>query len=179
MKFSELITSRRSCRAYQDKAIADNDIKHIVETALLSPTSKNNRPWEFIIVNQPSLLFKLSESKPHGSAFLKDAPLGIVIIADPNKSDVWIEDTSIAGTVIQLVAEDVGLGSCWIQIRKREHDNRVNASDYVKDVLNIPDHFEVASIIAVGHKRKERKPYSHDDINIKKIHYNQYLSELS
>ena len=174
MKFSELIRTRRSCRVYQTKAIAEDDIKQIVKTVLLSPSSKNNRPWEFILVDDKELLLKLSQSKPHGSAFLKDASLGIVIIADPTKSDVWIEDTSIAGTVIQLVAEDMGLGSCWIQIRKRAHNDQIIASDYIKEILDIPDQFEVASIIAIGYKLKERRPYSEEDVNFKKVHYNQY-----
>jgi len=53
-----------------------------------------------------------------GSAFLSDAPLAIVVTADQNQSDVWIEDTSIASTFIMLAAHYLDLGSCWIQIRK-------------------------------------------------------------
>ena len=174
MKFSELIRNRRSCRAYQTKTIAEHDIKQIVKTVLLSPSSKINRPWEFILVDDKELLIKLSQSKPYGSAFLKDAPLGIVIIADPTKSDVWIEDTSIAGTVLQLVAEDLGLGSCWIQIRQRAHSDQISASDYIKEILEIPDQFEVASIIAIGYKLQERRPYIDEDINFTKVHNNQF-----
>ena len=44
-------------------------------------TSLRN-PWEFIVVTERDLLEKLSSAKTHGSAFLKNAPLGIVICAD-------------------------------------------------------------------------------------------------
>jgi len=34
-------------------------------------------------------------------------------------SNLWIEDASIAATLIQLTARDLGLGSCWIQVSER------------------------------------------------------------
>jgi septum formation protein len=54
-----------------------------------------------------------------GAAFLADAAMAVVVMADPLASDVWIEDASIASIMIQLQAEDLGLGSCWIQVRER------------------------------------------------------------
>ncbi|MDD3080492.1 MAG: nitroreductase family protein [Paludibacter sp.] len=62
---------------------------------------------------------KVSESRPHSSQFLAGAPLAIVIIADNTKTDVWVEDTAISATLIQLQAHEAGLGSCWMQVRKR------------------------------------------------------------
>ena len=174
MNMLELIQNRRSCRIFTQQSVEETKIETIIKAALWSPTSKNNRPWEFIIVDDKDLLAKLSESKPHGAEFLKSAPLAIIIIADPEKSDVWIEDTSIAATLIQLTAENIGLGSCWIQTRLRNHADGGSSSDNVKQLLNIPSQFEVASIIAIGYKGKERKPYTDDTLLLDKIHRNQY-----
>ena len=78
----------------------------------------------FIYIINKRLKRRLIKSiwcKPHGSTFLNDAPLGVVVCAEPEKSDVWVEDASIATIFIELAATSLGLGSCWIQIRERMH----------------------------------------------------------
>ncbi len=174
MAVTNLVKNRRSCRKFTSKEVDQNVIDTLLEASLLSPTSKNNRPWEFIVIDQPELLEKLSLSKPHGSAFVKNCKVAVIIAADPEKSDVWIEDTSIAATVMQLSAEELGIGSCWIQIREREHSEGKPAAEYVKELLNIPANLEIGPIIALGYKEKERTPYSDDDILKERIHINGY-----
>ena len=72
--------------------------------------------------------------------------------ADPLASDVWIEDAAIASIMIQLQAEDLGLGSCWIQVRERFTSTGMPSGEYVYTLLDIPLQLQVVSIIAVGHK---------------------------
>ena len=117
--FIDLIKKRRSIRQFKDKAVEKEKTDLLIEAALRSPSSRSLNPWKFIVITDKSTLYELSCSKPHGASFLKNAALGIAIIADFEKSDVWIEDSSIASTYIQLAAESIGLKSCWIQIRKR------------------------------------------------------------
>ncbi|MFP4038922.1 MAG: nitroreductase family protein [Desulfosudaceae bacterium] len=106
-----LLRRRRSVRRYLDQAI-DPEIKATLQEALLrSPSSRNIRPWEFVWVEDKAVLEKLSRSKPHGASFLKEAALGIVICGDSGKSDVWIEDCSIAAVIAHLTAFSLGLGS--------------------------------------------------------------------
>ena len=107
-----LIQKRRSIRKFQKKQVGAEKIDTLIEAALRSPSSIGRNPWEFIFVTDQSLLEKLSRAKPHGSAFLKNAPLGIVVCADPDKSDIWIEDSSIAAIFLHLAAESIGLASC-------------------------------------------------------------------
>lgn len=169
-----LITARRSCRKFTDQPLSEDQIELLKKAALLAPTSKNNRPWHFIFITDAEIMGALSTTKPHGASFLKYATLAVVIIADPEKSDVWIEDTSIAATYLQLSAEDIGLGSCWVQIRKRMSDEQTSASDKIKQLLNIPAQFEVASIIAMGIKAKERPAYTAADLMPDRIHDNTF-----
>jgi nitroreductase len=117
----ELLKKRRSIRKYTDKKVEKEKVLNLIQGALLSPSSRGLRPWEFIVVEDTDLLEKLSFSKP-GAAFLKNSQLGIVILGNPDKSDVWIEDTSIATTIIHLLSEALELGSCWIQIRERKYN---------------------------------------------------------
>ena len=120
------------------------------------------------------ILQKLSLCKTMGASFLSDASLAIVVLADPLASDVWIEDAAIASLMIQLQAEDLGLGSCWIQVRERFTASGVPSNEYVHEVLDIPLHLQVLSIVAVGHKGMERKPFNEEHLQWEKIHLDKY-----
>ena len=109
--FIDLIRKRRSIRKYTNDAIEAEKVELLKEAALRPPSSMGHNPWEYVFVTDSQLLAKLSKAKPHGSSFLGDARLGIVVCADPEKSAVWIEDASIATIFIQLAAESLGLGS--------------------------------------------------------------------
>ena len=130
-EFQDLLRRRRSIRKYTGAALEKQKVDLLIEALLRSPTSRNGRSWEFVLVDDRSVLERLSKCKPQGAAFLKDAALGIVIAGDSAKTDVWVEDASIAGILAQVAAESVGLGSCWIQIRNRSHDATSSAEQYV------------------------------------------------
>ncbi|MCK5310525.1 MAG: nitroreductase family protein [Desulfobacteraceae bacterium] len=172
--FFKLIEKRRSKRKYKSKKIKKDKIDKLIEAALRAPSSRGFNPWRFIVIDTRGLLLKLSESKPHGSSFLKDAALGIVVCGDAEKSDTWIEDTSIASTFIQLAAESLELSSCWIQIRGREHNNTQSAENYIKDILKIPDNIKVESIIALGYSDENKEGHSKESLQTEKIFYNKY-----
>jgi nitroreductase len=172
--FIDLIRKRRSIRRFKEQEVEYKKIELLIEAALRSPSSRSLNPWEFIVVTDKELLEKLSRAKEHGSAFLKNAPLGIVICADPERCDVWIEDCSIASIIIQLTAHDLGLGSCWIQIRKRMHDGKKTAEQFVKEVLDIPEKMVVESIIAIGYPAEEKPPHPKSSLQYKKIHLERH-----
>ena len=113
-QFSDLIKNRRSMRKFTDEELSQDQVVALLKAALMSPSSKRSNPWQFVVVDNKETLQKLSLCKEMGAAFLKDAALAIVVMADPLASDVWIEDAAIASLMIQLQAEDMGLGSCWI-----------------------------------------------------------------
>jgi len=170
----ELLKRRRSIRLFEDKKVQADMIDGLVKAALLAPTSKNNRPWEFIVVEDHAMLEKLAESKPHGATFLKNAPLGIIVLADPAKSDVWVEDTSIATILVQMAAEAMGLGSCWIQIRERQHNDEMSAEAYIQKLMNIPSNIKVEAIIAIGHPRETKNPIGDEELQFDKVYREQY-----
>lgn len=171
-----LLKKRRSIRRYQNREIENEKVDELIKAALLSPSSRGFEPWEFIVVDDKEILNQLADAKEAGSAFLDGAAVGIVVCADPEVSDVWIEDTSIASINIQLAAEKLGLGSCWIQIRNRNHNDEKTSNEYVKEVLNIPDDLEVESIIAVGYAGEEKSPHREDNLKYQKVFRNSYGS---
>ncbi|HHZ02612.1 MAG TPA: NAD(P)H nitroreductase [Tissierellia bacterium] len=165
-----LIMKRRSIRKYKDEKIPGEVIQKILNAGLIAPTSKNKKPVEFIVVEDKDTLLKLKRCKTHGAEPLEKAPCAIVVIADSEKSDVWVEDASIAASYMQLVAEDLGMGSVWIQMRKRFNDNG-DAEKELRRVLNIPEKYGVLCIIALGYKNENRNPYSENDIDMNKVHF--------
>lgn len=172
--FIDLITKRRSIRQFKPDEVEAEKIDLLKEAALRAPSSRGGNPWEFIFVTDRNLLEKLSGSKELGSSFLKGAQIGIVVCADPEKSDVWVEDTTIAAIFMHLAAESLGLGSCWIQIRKRPHDATQSAEAYIADLLNIPSNFKVESIIAVGYPAESKSPHPKAELLNERIHLNRY-----
>ncbi len=170
----ELLKSRRSIRKFQDKEIEKEKVDTILKSALLSPSSRSRRPWEFIAVTDKALLKKLSQCRDHSSAFLEGAPIGIVVIADTEACDVWIEDASIASIIIQLSAQSLKLGSCWIQVRDRNHSDNVTAESYIKEILKIPAKYSVECMIAIGYPAEEKKAYDVNDLPYEKIHINSF-----
>jgi len=169
----ELLRKRHSIRKFTSEKIAPETVETLVEAALRAPSSRGINPWEFILVDDPEILQKLSQAKQHGSEFLKGAPLGIVVCADSTKSDVWIEDCSIAAIIIQLTAVSLGLGSCWAQIRKRQHDSEKSAESYIQELLGIPEHIKVATILGIGHSAESKNPVPAKDLQHGKISKNR------
>lgn len=170
MTFKDLAIQRRSHRKFEDKAIEQEKIDSILQTVLMAPAGKRANEWMFYVITDKDKALKLSECKQFGAAFVKEAPLNIVVTADTTKSDVWIEDCAIAAIYLQLAAQDLGLGSCWSQVRQRESQTEgVMAEDYIKNLLNIPDDFAVECIISIGYPADERKPYDLEKLPYEKI----------
>ena len=164
-------------RKFTGEELSQDQVVALLKAALMSPSSKRSNPWEFIVVDDKETLQKLSLCKEMGASFLKDAALAIVVIADPLVSDVWIEDAAIASIYIQLQAEDLGLGSCWVQVRERFTATGIPSNDYVHDVLELPLPLQALSVIAIGHKGMERKPFNEEHLQWEKIHINKYSEE--
>ena len=172
--FLELAQKRRSIRKYTDKQVEAEKIDTIVEAVLRAPTSRGRNSWEFVIVTDPALLDKLSRSRPHGATHLKDAVLGIVVLGNPQICDVWIEDASIASIYIHLAAAALDLGSCWIQIRDREYNDTQTAEAYVANLLNLPAHIKVETIIAIGYPAESKPIRPKEDLPYDKVSLNTY-----
>ena len=172
--FVSLAKSRRSIRKYQNRPVEPEKIEVLLEALLRAPTSMGKNSWEFVVVTDSALLQKLSCAKPHGANFLKDAALGIVVCGNPQITDVWIEDASIASVFIHLAAASIELGSCWIQIRERKHDDTRSAEAYIAETLNLPAHLRVESIIAIGYPDERKSAHPRESLPYNKVSLNHY-----
>jgi nitroreductase len=169
--FIDLLRQRRSIRRFQTRPVEKEKIEILVEAALRAPSSRGFNPWEFFVVTDSKIIDKLSSAKPHGASFLKNAPLAVVVCADTSKSDVWIEDAAIASLILHLTASDLGLGSCWIQIRLREHDAHQSAQEYIAGMLDLKEGLAVLSMVAIGYPMEEKSGHSKASLPLDKVHF--------
>lgn len=169
-----LLKKRRSCRRFTGESVAQEAVVNILKAALMAPSGHRINPWEFVLVEDKNMLKALSTSKAAGAQLIEGAAMAVVVIADVEKSDVWVEDCSIATILMQLAAEDMGLGSCWVQIRLRQDAEGNRAADNVKALLGLPDNYDVLSILAVGHRERDSKPFDEDKMQWEKVHIGCY-----
>lgn len=169
----ETLRERRSIRKYKDIKVEKEKIESILKAGLLAPSSMNKKPVEFIVVEDKETLSKLEACKAKATIGLKTAPLAIVVVADTEKSNVWVEDASIASILIQLEVQELGLGSCWIQIRNRQ-SNEGDSEKAVRNVLNLPEKYGVLSILTIGYKDEEKNAYDDSKLDFEKVHYNKF-----
>ena len=170
----DLLYKRRSCRKFKDRAVEADKKEKLLQAAQLAPTGRNIRAWEFVLVEERETLQKLGNCRNPKQPFLPETPLAIVVLGNPQKTDLWIEDAAIASIVIQLEAESLGLGSCWVQIRQRESNQGMSSEAYVRNLLGIPEDLAVLSIIAVGYPETALPAHTEEEVDPEKIHTERY-----
>ena len=148
MELIDIMRGRRSVRRYTDEPLTDEQLKKILSAALLAPSGHAHYPCEFIVVRNRELLDKMSHCRKFNIAkMLSGAAAAVVVIADRDKSETIIEDSSVAMMNMELMASSMGIGNCWIQVRGREaEDGRLSAR-----AVELPRKFCVSSGAVVGH----------------------------
>jgi nitroreductase len=174
--FKTLVQTRRSHRKFTNEEIDPEQVKLIMRAALMSPTSKGQRAWQFVVVDDKTDLEKLSDAKDMGGQFIKGASMAVVVLGDPQQNDCWVEDGSIAAISMQYQAEDLGLGSCWVQMRGRGLADGTTADTVIRGILDIPENLSTLCIVAFGHKADERKPQNEDKLKWENVHIGKYTS---
>ena len=168
--FKDLVQRRRSVRKFTEEEIKAEDLQTILRAALMSPTGKSVRGWHFVVVDDKALLEKMSLCRSMGSQFLAGAAVAIVVLGDREASDVWCEDASLAALTMQYQAADLGLGSCWCQIRNRFMENGEPSDNILRFLLRYPEHLTAECIIGIGHPAIERKPQDESSLKWENVH---------
>jgi len=172
--FNEIAEKRRSVKAYARRPVEAEKIDAIIEAALRSPSGRAARPWTFVVVTEKALLEKLSVAKPQGAAFVKDAPVAVVVCGDPSASGLWVEDCSVAAVTMQYAAHALGLGSRWAQIKGNNFKEGTTSTQYIAQLLGLPENLTVQCIIALGYPGEEMTPYKRNELRFDKVNYNRY-----
>lgn len=175
MDILNTILHRRSVRQYTEEAIPEEKINSILYAGLAAASSKNRRPWEFIVVRDKDTLYKLGECRNGAANLLHKCDTAIVITADSEMVDVWVEDCASAMTQMHLAADALGVGSCWLQVRLRSTpDGSCETQAFVRALLGIPERYGVMGILTLGMPASHPGSRTVDDLLLGKIHRERF-----
>jgi len=159
----EAIFARRSIRTYTGEPVSREVITELLEAGMAAPSSNNRKPWHFIVIRDRATLTKLAESHPHGK-MLSEAAAAIAVCGDTTVSpDFWIQDCAAATENILVAIAALGLGAVWLGCHPRE--DRVSA---IKEVLGVPEHIGILSLLSIGHPGEKKEPRTQYDA--KRVH---------
>lgn len=174
MNLMELLQQRRSVRNYTGQTVPEEALNKVLQAGLLSPSGRGICPWEFIVVRNRETLDRIAHSRASGAAMLSGADCAIVVLGDESKTDVWVEDCSIAMYNMHLMADALGLGSCWIQGRRRADANGTATEEVLRDLLHFPESCRLEAILSLGMPQSHPAPHSLDALDNGKIHQEQF-----
>lgn len=174
MNMLDTILARRSVRQYTDEAIPKEKLNAILYAGLAAASSKNRRPWEFVVVRDRNMLNRLCDCRPGAEKLLGGCHAAIVVTADAELVDVWVEDCASAITQMHLMADALGVGSCWLQVRLRKAADGRDTADVVRDALCIPERYGVMAILVLGMPAVHPAPRSVEDLPLEKIHHEHF-----
>ena len=146
MEFMEVITSRKSIRAYLDKPVEEEKLMKILESAWLAPSWANKQGCRYIVVKDKAAIERLATGF---TSWLKEAPVIIAVCIDPkdsgshNSMDYYLVDAGISMEHVVLAATNLGLGTCWISGFDEAK---------VKEILEVPASVRVVALTPLGYQ---------------------------
>lgn len=159
MTVFDVIKSRKSIRKYSTKDIEDEKLNIILEAGRLAPSWQNKQCWRFVLVKDKEKIHQLALKSgfiSKANFFIKDAPVVIVLCANPkdsgfmNGQHYYLVDTAIAFQQMMLTAYEMGIGSCWLGAFNEEK---------VKQILEIPENIKVVALSPFGYPSEKEGLY--------------------
>jgi nitroreductase len=162
MELKKILSSRRSTRKFSDREVEKAKLQNIVDMALSAPSSRNTRSTRLWIVTDKGQLQTISEMRDYGAAFVKNAPVAILVMGDKEKSDLWLDNCAITATILQMAVVDEGLASCWVHVNdrpvKKDEPEGEKADDYLRRELQIPSRYGILCAVALGYSDFQPAP---------------------
>ena len=188
MDFKELVKARRSCRAFDDAAVTEEQLSYIVEAGQWAPSPLNAQPWEFIVISDEGLksrVKKIAEearqavmdsggpgwAAKYGMDFIEEAPVLVVVTVDPKKGGLGSFFGQTYGAMqagsaciqnMMLAASDLGLETLWFTFFEPQK---------LQEALDIPPHLEIAGLLPIG---KPKEPLKAPPRKEAKVHRQRY-----
>lgn len=174
MDLLEMLQKRRSIRKYTGEAIPEEKLDKIIQAGLLSFSGKGLNPWEMILVRDKEMLQKMSGCRAGAGAMLRGADAAVVVLGDSDKSDTIVEDCSIVMAYMHLMADTLGIGSCWLQGRLRFAEDGSSTEDYLRELLNFPETHKLEAVLVLGMPAEQKEAHRLEDLQTGKIHQGTY-----
>ena len=158
MNVYEAIVKRRSIRRFKGIPVPGEALERCVDAARVAPAARNKQVCEYIIVDDEQLLprvFDTIRSWAGQPAPQSGAPPGhrpkayiVTLINTTRETELGSNrrltayDIGLAAENLILAALEQGLGTCPILSHEEKE---------LKQVLNIPDRYEIGLVVALGY----------------------------
>jgi nitroreductase len=166
----EAILTRRSIRDYTRQPVPGEIIRELLQAAMSAPSSKDSRPWHFLVLENRRTLNRVPLYFPY-AFMIRRAPVAIVVCGDQSMSvfgEYWTIDCAAASQNIVLAAHARGLGACWCGAYKAEVPQTVSFQTW----LGLPLNIIPFAIIPIGYPT-ETKP-AMDRFDSGRVHVNKW-----
>jgi nitroreductase len=161
--FMDIVKGRRSIRRYLKQQIPEKDLETILEAIRWSPSWVNTQCWEIIVIKDQAIKQMLQDTLPKENPAKKsmvEAPVVIALCGKRGTSgyyknrvatkfgDWFMYDLGIATQNICLTAHFLKLGTVIVGLFDHYR---------AKEILQIPEGYEVVVLIPMGYPAKESK----------------------
>lgn len=144
----EAILTRRSSRNYRKKEVDPALLRELLRAAMHAPSAADERPWYFVIINDPSLLGRIPSIHPY-AGMVSQAPAAVLVCGDPGlekHTGMWVQDCAAATQNLLLAAHARGLGSVWVGVYPREE-----RMEPLRKLLGIPEGIAPFALLPIGY----------------------------
>jgi nitroreductase len=145
METWDAIRARRNVREYADRAIAPEDLDRILEAGRRSPSSMNQQPWDFVVLEDRARLVRLAQVWRYGD-HLAGAAAAIAFVTaatdDPEQRETNQFDMGQAAMSVMLAAADLGIGSCH---------SAIGDEALVRELFGLPEDRECLVLLSLGY----------------------------
>jgi nitroreductase len=168
MTYDELLKNRRSVRVFTDKPVTSGMLKDIIKESTLAPSSGNNQPWRFVIVNNMAMMKRISDESKKNLLVRIEANPGdyikryepalrnenynvfynapaLIILAGPRDYRNLLVDSALCAAYIMNAAAARGLGTCWVNLGSDIRDTALLGE------LGISSDLAIVAPIIIGH----------------------------
>lgn len=149
MDVLEAIEKRRAYRSFEPVKITDELIHDLAYSAGLSASCFNNQPWRFIFVRSIEVLNELFKAISRSNRWVQKVSLIVAAFSKRendciiNDREYYLFDTGMAVAFLILRATELGLVA---------HPIGGYNEMKVKEILNIPDEYQIITLINIGKK---------------------------
>jgi len=144
----EAIHTRRSIRKYQNQPVAEELVQKLLAAAMQAPSARNQQPWQFVVIDERTLLSKIPEFMPN-AAMAAGAPLAILVCGDlslEKSPGYWVVDCAAATENLLLAAHALGLGAVWTGVYPREP-----RMEGLRRLVGLPENVVAHSLVVLGY----------------------------
>lgn len=163
------ILTRRSVREFKEEQIKPEELDLILKAGIYAPSGMNKQSWQFTVVQNKDKIELLAkvvrEALGRDVGYNFYAPPTLIMISNDRDNENGLADCACALENIFLMANSLGIGSCWINQLKRICDEKEVRQELTN--FGIPLNHIVWGMASIGYADGVPKEHYRNDEVIK------------